>query len=103
VNRIEQVRREASSLGIVDRLRQFIVEELAPGVAGAELTSEYPLIDRGIVDSLGILRLMSFVEEAYGVEVSEQDLTYEHFRDLGSVARLVESKRAAVENPTSVA
>ena len=100
---IEHVHVEGSSLGIVDRLRQYIVEELAPGVAGAELTSEYPLIDRGVVDSLGVLRLMSFVEEAYGVEVSEQDLTYEHFRDLGSVARFVETRRAAVENPTSVA
>jgi len=82
-------------MGIEDRVRQFITEELAAGVGGAELTSEFPLIDRGVVDSLGILRIMSFVEETYGVEVSELDLTYEHFRDLASIAGLVEAKRTA--------
>jgi acyl carrier protein len=89
-------------MGIEDRLRHFITEELAANVGVAELTSEYPLIDRGVVDSLGILRIMSFVEETYGVEVSELDLTYEHFRDLASIAGLVEAKRTAVPNPTSV-
>jgi len=89
-------------MGIEDRVRQFIIEELAAGGGGAELTSEYPLIDGGVVDSLGVLRIMSFLEETYGVEVSELDLTYEHFRDLASIARFVEARRTAVPNSTSV-
>lgn len=88
-------------MGIEDRLRQFIVQELAADVSEADLSADYPLIDRGVVDSLGILRLMSFVEEAYGVAVSELDLTYEHFRDIGSIAEFVETRRAAVAGRAS--
>lgn len=78
---------------IEDRVRRFIVEELNwDGVPG-ELTSDYPLLDRQVLDSLGIFQLVSFLEDEFGVEIDDEELVPEHFGTLGSIAGLVNAKR----------
>ena len=68
-----------------DRLRDFIVREVAP--------DDLPLIETGVVDSLGIFRIVSFVEQEFGVDINDEELAPEHFGTIASIARLVESKR----------
>jgi acyl carrier protein len=75
---------------IEERLRTFVVDEL--GFDGDQLTDDYPLIERGVVDSMGILSLVSFVEGEYGVEIQDEELVPQHFGTIGGIADLVRSK-----------
>jgi acyl carrier protein len=76
---------------IEDRLRSFIVEELRWD--GRErLTDDYPLIQRGIVDSMGILSLVSFIESEFGVQIQDEELVPQHFGTISGMASLIASK-----------
>jgi methoxymalonate biosynthesis acyl carrier protein len=80
-----------------DRIRRFIVEDLGAPLESTMLTPDFPLIDTGVVDSLGIFQLAAFIEAETGVAIQDADLTYENLRDLDSIAALVERKRVATQ------
>jgi acyl carrier protein len=55
------------------------------------------LFERGIVDETGILELVMFVEETYGVQVSEADLVPENFDTVNNVVAFVSERLGADE------
>ena len=61
--------------------------------AGGELSPDTPLLD-GLIDSLGILELMMFLGETYGIEIGDGDFAPENFETIGHLVQLVERKRA---------
>jgi acyl carrier protein len=75
-----------------NRLRSFIADELH-GDGREKLTDEYPLIERGVVDSMGILSVVSFIESEFGVEIEDEELVSENFGTIAGMTRLIESKR----------
>jgi acyl carrier protein len=80
---------------IEEKVRHFIVDELDWDGSPDELTAEYPLLDRHVVDSLGIFHLVSFLESEFGVDIGDEELVPENFGTIGAIARLVETKRAS--------
>lgn len=75
-------------------IREFIVNELHWDEERGKLTAEYPLIENHVVDSMGLLMLVSFVEEQFGIQLTDEELTPSHFGTIGSIAGLVDRKRA---------
>lgn len=69
------------------RLWAFIVAELVedPFQEGDPLAA-------GIVNSLGIARLLIFIEEAFNVELEDEEVVKENFESVPLLARLVDSK-----------
>jgi acyl carrier protein len=61
-------------------LAEFVRNELLHGRKVA-LTSDADLLSAGIVDSLGILRLVAFMEERFGVKVPDEDVVFENFHE----------------------
>jgi acyl carrier protein len=59
-----------------------------------ELTDDTDLIAESIVDSLGLFVLISFLEESYGVTVEPDEVTFENFKSVRTIAELVRSKQA---------
>jgi acyl carrier protein len=76
---------------IEDRIRDFVVQEL-PWNGGERLTDDYPLIQRGVVDSMDILRLVTFIEREFRVRIQDEELLPEYFGTISRMARLVASK-----------
>jgi acyl carrier protein len=58
------------------------------------LSADASLIESGIVDSLGILRLVAFIEENFSVVVDDIDVVPENFDTINAMNSLVERKRA---------
>lgn len=83
-----------TSTETTDRLRTFILEELSFEGSPEELTGDYPLIDRGVLDSLGIFQVVSFIEGELGVEIQDEELVRDNFGTLRDIGALVESKRS---------
>jgi len=79
-------------MSIEDQLRVFIADETHLD-GGVVLTDDYPLIERGVVDSMGILNIVSFVESEFGIEVRDDELLQGNFGTISSIARLIDSKR----------
>ena len=75
------------------RVRRFIVEDVLELDDGADLSPDVPLL-AGLLDSFGLISLLSFLEETYDITIQHDDVVDENFRSLDDVAALVERKLA---------
>jgi acyl carrier protein len=71
-------------------LRGFLAERF-PGAA--KLKDDEPLLEKGILDSLGIMRLVAFLESKFGIRVKDRDIVPEIFRSVDTLAAYVEKQR----------
>ena len=75
-------------------IRQYIVTELIKDKKQANLKDSDSLIESGIVDSLGIMKLIGFLEDKINIQVSDDELVPENFSSVDSIAALVLGKQA---------
>jgi acyl carrier protein len=85
--------RAQATPGTKDEIRAFIRRRF-PLAATAGVTDEDSLLDSGIIDSLGILDLVAFLEKTYGIRVGDEELNPGNFDSIASVARFVATKKA---------
>ena len=76
-----------------DRIRGFIETEILFDDDSVALTNETPLLD-GVLDSLGLMQLVAFLEEEFDIEVQDEEVTVEHFRTISDIEGLVNSRVA---------
>ena len=81
---------------IKQELRQFVIDNFLFGREG-ELRDEESFLDNGIIDSTGVLELISFLEQRFGLELGESDLTPDNLDSINKVTKLVESRLPALE------
>jgi acyl carrier protein len=76
---------------ISDRIRNFISSELMFEDSSAALSDDTPLL-AGVIDSLGLMQLISFIEEEFDVAIDDGEVTATNFRTVGDIQRLIEQK-----------
>lgn len=74
-------------------LRQFILTEFLPGESEANLPDDLALRTGGILDSVSTLRLVTFVEQRFGIEIEPHEAGVEHFDRIADIAALVAQKK----------
>jgi len=82
---------EAGFVNIAAQITQMI-EQLARVRRIAQVRPRDNLLAQGIVDSLAIVKLILFLEERFPIRVTDEDIVPEHFRDIESLSRFVQSK-----------
>jgi D-alanine--poly(phosphoribitol) ligase subunit 2 len=75
------------------KVKEFIVEEFMPDVPVAELDADYDLLTGGVVDSLGLLKVVAWLEEEFDIEVDESELGPESFRTVAAIKEYVDQSR----------
>lgn len=70
-----------------DRLRRFLSERLQVDVT--PVTDDFPLIENGVIDSLGIFEIVQYIEDEFSVTIEDEDLVVDNFGTLGDMARLI--------------
>lgn len=73
-------------------IRDFISSELLDGARGTPVGDEDQLIENGIIDSLGIMSLLSFVEERFSMQIPGDDLMPENFASITAISNLVDRR-----------
>jgi acyl carrier protein len=76
-----------------ETLRAYILENFLPGEDAKNLTDDTELKESGILDSLSTLKLVTFLEEQFGVEFEADDLEAGNLSTIESIERLVQSKQ----------
>jgi acyl carrier protein len=79
-------------MSITQRVRNFIIEELRWDGSPEQLTPDYPLLDNSVIDSLGLMQIVHFLEQECDVEIADEDLLPENFATLSAITKLVDSK-----------
>jgi acyl carrier protein len=77
-----------------DKIRQFILTEFLPREKPENLRNDTPLRTSGVIDSVATLRLVTFVEEQFGIRVEAHEASVENFDSVDSIAAFIQSKMA---------
>lgn len=75
-----------------ETVKAFILKEFQLEGSPGELTYTTSLITGGILDSLGTLQLVIFLEETYGIKIEAYEADVDHLNTISDIACLVHSK-----------
>jgi acyl carrier protein len=81
-------------MDVMKELEKFILTEVVAdyGLDKKSLAPDENLITQGIIDSLGILKLVSFMEKSFGIKINNEEIIPENFQTLNALAEFVEKK-----------
>lgn len=77
---------------IEQSLISFITEELLDDRDDVSLNAGDDLLTSQLVDSLGVIRIVAFLEKTYSLEIPPADVTIENFIDVTTIGRYLESR-----------
>ena len=78
---------------IIDRTRQYIMENFLYTRPDFVIDPADSLLERRIVDSVGMVELLGFIEETFGLHAADDEVTEDNFATLERIARYVLRKR----------
>lgn len=73
-------------------LIQFIQDEFVRK-RGGDIKEDEDLLSSGLIDSLGILTLVSFMEEQFAIEIPSEDVVFENFHSIESMSRYLANRK----------
>jgi acyl carrier protein len=76
-------------------MRQFIVDNFLFGDKESKFSNDDSFLDRGIIDSTGVLELVAFLEEKYGIKIKDKELVPENLDSINCLVRFIEHKSRA--------
>jgi acyl carrier protein len=74
------------------RIQSFIVQKF-PAARKRGIDENLPLLESGIIDSLGVLDVVAFLEKSFMIQLSDDELTPENFGTIKRMVSFVEKKR----------
>ncbi len=77
---------------IRQELRQFVVDNFLLGQDDVGLADHASFLDLGIIDSTGVLELVSFLERRYAIKVEDDELIPENLDSIDTLAGFLERK-----------
>lgn len=77
----------------IPEVKQFILDRFLAGEDPSKLAPDTPLVSGGIIDSLGMLDLVAFLEKQYSVEFEAHEVAPANFETLTMIDALVQNKR----------
>jgi len=75
-------------------IRQFILEAFLFGDESEPFADSDSFMQKGIIDSTGVLELTAFLEEKYGITVADEDMLPENLDSIDNLIRYLERKRS---------
>jgi acyl carrier protein len=81
-----------SQAAIRNAVREYILTEFLPGEDPLALTESTPLITGGILDSIASVKLVSFLEQRFGVRFEAHEVSVDYLDTIDSIIGTVEHK-----------
>ena len=75
------------------RIKDLMASNLQWSGSWSDIDEDYPLLEKRVVDSLGMITLISLLEDEFDVTIDDGDVVPSNFRTIKDIAVLVESKR----------
>lgn len=72
----------------VEVVRKFVLQKF-PLARRRNITDDDNLLETGVIDSLGVLEIVTFLNEEFALEVEDDELTPENFQSISSIAAFV--------------
>ena len=76
-------------------LRRFVVNNFLFGQDDAHLKDDDSFLDKGIIDSTGMLELVAFLEKKYRIKIQDKELVPENLDSIARLEKFIEQKKAS--------
>jgi len=76
---------------IKEKIKAFVVENFLFGEEG-DLKEDTSFLEEGIIDSTGVLELVDFLEEEFGISIDDEELVPENLDSINNVTAYLERK-----------
>ncbi len=73
-------------------VRKFIIENFLFGSSENGLEDSDSFLEKGIIDSTGILELIAYLEEKYGIEIKDEEIVPENLDCIKSIVNFIRRK-----------
>ncbi len=77
-----------------EAIRKFIYDKF-PLAKSRKLVDSSQLLEEGVLDSLGVLELVNFLQDDHGIPIEDEELVPENFASIDAIAAFVDAKVAA--------
>ena len=72
---------------------EFLLQEFYADREDATLTPEDNLLEGGMIDSVGMMKLIQYLEETYTIKVDPIDMTFQNFINVNAMVELINNKK----------
>ena len=76
---------------MTETITQYIEKEILSGQGNIQLAADEDLLTTGLIDSLGIMKLIAFLEEKFAVTIPPEDMTIENFLTVQTIENYIDS------------
>ena len=81
-------------MDVKEQIRQYVAENFLFSDNGFELGNDESFLEAGVVDSLGVLELVTFVEEEFSLQVADEEIVPDNFDSVNRLADYIGRKRS---------
>jgi acyl carrier protein len=81
---------------IITRVRGFIQDNFLYMHTDFHLADDDRLLEKGVMDSMSIVEMISFVESEFGIQANEDEISEANFGSLSGIARFISDKRSVL-------
>ncbi len=78
---------------VQSEVRSFIVDNFLYGGEDGGLSLDASLLKRGVIDSTGVLELVAFLEERYGISVADDELVPDNLDSIMKISGFIAQKK----------
>ncbi len=75
-----------------EKIVAFVNDQISSNQTDEKIEAQDDLLGGGILDSLGMMRLISFIETEFGIKVPPEDMTIENFINIETITGYISSK-----------
>ena len=73
-------------------IKEFILDRFMIGRSPEFLKDSESMLEKGVIDSTGMLELVGFIEERFGITLEDEELTPEYLESVDNIVRFVVRK-----------
>ena len=74
-------------------IRQFIKEKIAKSGQPVRIEDQDDILTTGIIDSLGIMQLVAYMEETFSIRINDEEIIPEHFESIEAISSFIGRKQ----------
>jgi acyl carrier protein len=77
-----------------DIIKNFIVNDILTDAAKTNINYEDSLLEAGVIDSLGIMKMLAFLSDEFQITVEDEEVIPENFETINAISSYIEKKKS---------
>jgi acyl carrier protein len=80
---------------VSEQIKHYILTDIASDLNITLLEDDEPLLESGIIDSLGVLKILAFLEESLGLDLTSDQVKMENFKSIRTIREMVDRQKGS--------